>query len=59
WIAKLADATGAALLVVPNATRGVTPAMTRATLNVLSAVGFGPASRTRPSHGTWRRYYAG
>lgn len=59
WIIKLADARGAALQTIPSAIHGVTPAMTRATLNVLAAVGFGPASARRPATGSWRRYYRG
>lgn len=58
WIGRLAQATGPALEVVPSATPGVTVPLTRLTLNVLHAVGSGPAARILPSRGTWRALYA-
>jgi hypothetical protein len=45
------------LEIIPGFRKGVTPAMIRATVNVLDAIGHGPASHHRPSTGNWRRYY--
>ncbi len=59
WIGRLAQATGPALQVVPAATPGVTGPLTRMTLNVLHALGWGPAAARLPSSGNWRSFYPG
>jgi hypothetical protein len=59
WIPALAMDTGIPMLeIIPGFRKGVTPAMIRATVNVLDAIGHGPGSHHRPSTGNWRRYYS-
>ncbi len=57
WIAKLVEASLIPPLLLPGTFPGVTGPLTTMTLNLLSAIGFGPAGRSYPSNPNWTQYY--
>lgn len=57
WIGHLSNSTLIPGNVVPDAIPGVTEPLLRIMVNLYSVIGMGPASRTRPSQGTWRSVY--
>lgn len=59
WISKLTDTSYIPPILLPGPFPGVTPAITQMTLNILSAVGNGPAGRQYPSQPNWDKYYPG
>jgi N,N-dimethylformamidase beta subunit-like, C-terminal len=59
WISKLSDAPLLPAKLLPGPfPSSVTSSVTQMTLNVLSAVGWGPAGQTYPAVSNWRTFYS-
>ncbi len=58
WISKLVDTSKIPASLMPGPFAGVTAPLTQMTLNILSAVGNGPANQTHPSVPNWQKYYS-
>jgi len=59
WVFKLSNTTQFPWNIVPQAIPGVTDVLLRAMENVYGTFGHGPASRSKPSSGTWAAVYQG
>ena len=57
WIAKLVIDSQIPPQLLPGTFPGVTGPLTTMTMNLLSAIGFGPAGKQYPSTPNWKNYY--